>query len=262
MENFKNEYLKEKIEPEETSTAREQSDKAAELSNKELFEFTWNKNGVFEFEKGNTKFYFEYSTPKFSELFKLSLKQGILTIDGINILQKAFKQIDKIDIKNEAAHFNLSETLLEGYKVFFNPNSYAIGDSRVDLNEKIIFLKANPLTTHGLLALMHEVGHQQVIQFYETKPEPFHTDFNNYQKIVSDRRKMLGNKVLKGNNYNRENAGEIILKDERDAWSFALKNLRGFANDLDIDIKETENLIHGSCLQSYSEAIRDMIVKN
>jgi hypothetical protein len=209
-----------------------------------------DKNGKFEFSKGETSFLLEYSTQSFSALFKRAIKEGLLSINGINLLNKHFKSLDRLEFKKGESVLNIFDILPQDFKILFNPHSL-VADGSINFDDKLILIKGNPLTARGLLTLFHEVGHYEVIN---EKGNDYEERIRYYRGIIAE-----------GNSDSVRISQRVpgyVLRDERDAWAQALKKLQPFMKDLEVDVDTVFDFIHGTCLESYSRVIEDKILKN
>lgn len=92
----------------------------------------------------------------------------------------------------------------------------------------------------GMLALMHELGHVAKKQsLTEAEGSELYSARHRYNK---------------GRLVSKDSA--LVLQDERDAWAWALQQLRPYLGDFGIDENDIEQIIHKTALGSYSEIIK------
>lgn len=250
MERFSNSYLENHI---EEPVSKQSKKEILSRVDKDIYPHEWSDSGVFEFEKGATKFSLKYFSPEFSELFKLGVQEGSITPNAIKVFLGRYRQIEELIISNQDTNLDISEILPEGYRVFFNPHSNNMSGSKLDVKNKMIFITSDILLTSGLLALFHELGHQETINDISSQNPAYLSDrafaYQDLKYNESLRRDYLRKPE------NAETSAELLLRDERNAWANALNNIRPFVKDLEINVEDAKDLIHEYCLESYSQFI-------
>lgn len=253
-EQFSNEYLKKKIEP-----IRSQREKdmygVEDLGYGSLMDHDRkykSQKESFETVIGETKFSFTYSKPSFQEfagdILMLDIKELIKNSPLLSKM-KDVRRIEKLIIQNNDQVFDITRISEQpSPTVYFNISPS--GGSGFSLNANSIFLEEDPLTRSGLVVLSHELGH------FNNKIDISFEKIKEYDKSL---KKINSSMHMIGLNKPDEQDAEATLREERNAWAFALKILRPFEKDLDLDLRNTQETLHVLCLQSYSDVIRQKI---
>ncbi|MCX6793204.1 MAG: hypothetical protein NTY12_04215 [Candidatus Falkowbacteria bacterium] len=199
----------------------------------------------FKAQLGTTSIALDYSRPIFYKTQAEAIQDyKDLPLDDILNIFKNGRKLDNFVIENEVGRFDLNEAFPEG-KVLFNIE-IGKGQSYIDIYNKVIILGEDPWTPEGLVTLLHEVGHYK--DYLRSNPSERHA------------KKTARNSIDEGKDI--EFNSELLLRKERDAWAYALKDLDPFREDLDIYLDELQEEIHGSCLKSYSDIIKEKLNKN
>jgi hypothetical protein len=139
----------------------------------------------------------------------------------------------QLDIRNMAPDF----------KFFFKPSG-SISQAEVNMVNKQIEMDGAPNSPDAVLTLLHEIGH---IKDMEKRG----MNANEYS---------IGRSIVSGIDA-KATPEEMahILSTERNAWAFALWQIRPFLNDADPQLNKQTVLssIHNYFLNSYSKSIAD-----
>jgi len=254
MREINNEYLVNKLEDKDSNSTH-----LDYYNHEDLLHYIYKDTDHIEFQKGESKVNFTYSTPTIKEVFGLAKDYKKDLNRAVSLLLKNYKQIKYLEIKNDKKEINIHTILGNDYKVFFNPYSSGKISSMIDTKDKIIFVQGDPLNTKGLLSLFHEVGHKEVMDENNNNPEFLKEYGKEYENILKDKNDILTHPEEDWFRSTTETAAAFILKNERDAWAKALQNLKSFRKDFSININETEDLIHNQCLKSHSDFIREQL---
>ncbi|MCX6793206.1 MAG: hypothetical protein NTY12_04225 [Candidatus Falkowbacteria bacterium] len=202
--------------------------------------------GSFRAQLGNTSISLDYSRPDpyLSESLRAGLLSKNVNQNELKNILKNVRALDRFVVENKNGCFDLNSAF-PGGKVYFNLGEGNV-ESFINMGHKVIFLEQDPWTPEGLVALLHEVGHYKD-----------YVRSNHNQRTIKKISRHLIKKDL-----GTESEGEVVLKEERDAWAFALRDLKPFKEDLDIYLDELEEEIHGLCLKSYSDFIKETLGKN
>lgn len=252
---FESNYLNKKLETKEKASERTISKEEllamiSEIDNgidKQLENYHYKKEDNVNIEKGDTSISFSYRLADIEEKLDLlipsmHLSKGV--IRGIINVINNIRIIENFKIENKNGDkFNVYDVVGNDYKIITFANKKT-GTSFIDDEGRIIALGEDLTTTKGILNFLHEVGHYQ--DFKELSVEEM-AKIHDSRKRVRFRKKTK--KVIEGDL-------EIMLRTERNAWAHALKNIKPFVNDLNIDIDDINKYSHGYCLQSYSDLIR------
>lgn len=205
--------------------------------------------GSFRAQLGGTSISLDYSKPQFDKTVEEVLEdyKKEFSEDIIN-LYKTTRKIDNFVVENKEGCFDLSSAF-PGCNVYFNMGEKfsKAWISILDIDNKAIFLgRGDPWTPEGFIILLHEVGHYK--DYLRSNP------LERHAKTISS--------SLINERQGSEFDAERFLQDERNAWAFALKDLKPFTKDLDIYLDDLGKEIHGFCLKSYSDAIKEVLGKN
>ncbi len=217
--------------------------KKNQLNNK-LIDHEYKRKDNIEFKLGDTDIKLKYSSPDFSYLFKMLFKKPASfepSIGNLNILIN-LRKIDELIIENSSDTYSTKDILTKDWQIFFWTIKNINFRSSISLEEKIIFLEEDPLTSKGILQLAHEIGH-------------FEQD-----QILSKEEKKIRENIRVGLNLgivDNESKG-IIIQEERTAWAYALNHFRHFNKDLNISNNDIEETVHRECLKSYEENIENL----
>lgn len=181
------------------------------------------------------------------------------TQDNHKIPSSNIRKLQKLMLKNNEAELDVLKLLPLGYSTYITTNvdkEDASFESIHRSGEKKIYINSPILSVDGILGLLHEIGHN--LRDQNQNPSEQIKD-----EISTQRFKLSGilEKILAGispRNPNSKDASRL-LRDERDAWSIALHEIKPFMKDLNINIEDIENIIHHDALYSYSLLIRDNI---
>lgn len=244
-EKIESQYLKYKLEPKIDEVIEIKDSPAYQLD--DFMDHAYDKKkGSFEVQLENTKLFLQYSNVGFFEKRKLQDKMSQEIMEHINELSfyafDSVRSLDNLVLDNGQDKLDFKH-LFPG-KIYFNfkhpfnkTPSFIFGD-----NDSIV-LTDDPLTPAGIMSLLHEVGHYQD----ETRPE-------------EESIKSAGTFFANSNIY-PEGSSEKILRTERSAWAFALRNLKPFYNDLGLTNEIINKEIHDYALRSYSNNVRSKIEK-
>lgn len=263
-EKFDNEYLDNKLEPKQNTLLGNRTQVEFQIA--EYTEFGEHsyvaEKGKFEFEMGDTKISMEYSQPDFEEIAgpedSLFGLDDSVTIDDLKnkeelkpwyMMFKEIRVIEKLVLDNGQESYDTSVNFANQNKtgrIYFNFNKNLGAYSNIDRKDLKMCISEDPLTPTGLMNLFHEIGHYEDRQAY-TEEE---------YEIREEKNQQLFDFMENPLNPMDAESAQVILEDERRAWSIALKNIRPFAKDLQFKTEKMDNFIHGNCLQSYSDTIR------
>jgi len=176
--------------------------------------------------------------------------------DDNKIANSNIRKIIKFILKNKESTIDVVGMLPKDYSVYVTTNINKEDNSFESVNrpiERKIFINVPLLSVDGIMSLLHEIGHEKRDQT-QTVLENFKDD--NSRKRIST--SGIVERILAGLSFRKPNIKDAsrVLRDERDAWSFALQKIKPFMKDLNIDIKDIENIIHHNALYSYSWLIR------
>lgn len=256
-ERIDNDYLKNHIEP--IRSSQEKSWHTEEdlgygdiISHDKKY---LSEHGIFKDKVSDAEIVFSYTKPTSEDiqatihhLDKFKEKKEVESALSEEVL-KNIRKIETYDLKNESSHFSVSNLKTDDpVTIYFNvPLASGSGFSRM---ANTIFLEQDPLSRKGLMVLMHELGH------FMSKGIVSEDDAKNYYQSLKKLDYLFG--LLPSRRLNQSDASRI-LKEERDAWAFSLKNLRPFEKDLDLDLDNSLETIHAHCLQTYSDHFRERI---
>lgn len=248
--SYSEQYLDHHLEPKKSDRS-ETIQTPLELQ-EPFIEHDWQREGKIEFKKGDTEVIMEYSTPNFSEIFKAAFFSNLFSKTTLNLLQRKFKNLDNLSLKNNKKQLELSKILPSNFLILFNPDS-KISNGKIDSQNSILLIESSPMTPEGLLVVMHEVGHFQAAQAHGGS---YSSDIQKAQRHLNEEQALMGRAFY----HTGSNAGSAahVLKGERDAWAQALQNIRPFMDDLQISQEDTKKIIHGQCLGTYSDFIRSL----
>lgn len=256
-EFFEDPYLQHKLEP--IRTREEQSHYTSEdLGYGDIIKHdkTYSlPETVFKEKVGETEVLFSYSKPDkaeiiadFNKLKDKGDKKIIKPLLSESIL-KNIRKVQRLEIKNDTSFFTTGASINQSDPaIYFNVSLESGSGFSKDANS--VFLQEDPLSRKGLIILFHELGHSN--NYKDISEEEMSLYYSSLKKIS-----YLIN-FLPSRRLNQEEA-KILLEEERRAWAFALKTLRPFEDDLDLDLKNSLETIHNHNLQSYSDVIREEI---
>mgnify|MGYP001570202935 CR=1 FL=1 len=161
----------------------------------------------------------------------------------------------ELEVPGSPARLNVTDLLPEDYRIFINAER-DVSASWVNRGERYIYLGTDVTTPGGVMTLLHEVGH--------TATEYKRTDKEEARYKTARKQ----NNDLKPGQYEKPSseAMALVLKDERDAWAFALKKIRPLltkeTSTQFFDREVIEKYIHQTCLSSYSDEMREYVDKD
>ncbi|WKZ25048.1 MAG: hypothetical protein QY321_01285 [Patescibacteria group bacterium] len=263
-ENFRDEYLSKKLEPPRNNLLDKVNVENTQISDYEEFgEHSYTlERGRFEFKIGDTKIILDYDQPPLEDI--IGTEDSLLGFDQSVPLEdfessEEFKPylkmltdiriIKKLVLDNGKECLDTSEVFADENqrgKIYFNFHEQLGAFSNIDIENLKICIKMDPLTPMGLAHILHEIGHYQDSQTYDRQ------EYILRNKISYPARNFINDPLAP---VDTESAS-LALEDERKAWAFALNNLRPFSKDLKLKLDGLDSLIHGHCLQSYSDSIR------
>lgn len=179
--------------------------------------------------------------------------------DNNKIPKLNIRKLEKLILKNNESELDILSLLSSDYSTYITTNLDKEDNSFESVHrprERKIFINTPLLSVDGIMSLLHEIGHNNRDQ-YQTFSEQ-NKDENSLLrfKLSGIVEKILAGMTLRGPNIKDASR---VLRDERDAWSFALLKIRPFMKDLNIDIDDMENIIHHDALYSYSWLIKDEV---
>lgn len=128
--------------------------------------------------------------------------------------------------------------------MIINPRSpdevHSDGETCNSMWERIVLVEGDLADIDTLLALMHEIGHV-VIKDTQAGSETRQRAFKRF-----DQNMRLGNRDA-----------AAVLREERDAWAFALKKLRPLITSE--NWPKIKSAIHDDALHSYNQDLRDSL---
>lgn len=263
-EIFHNEYLNAKLEKhsDEKSKTTSVYNKPEGLLNSFINHSYENGEKSFEFVKGDTKAFFSYepidelerdALPAFlyGRLIELKEKYPYVMTCESKVLFPNVCILKEFTLENGNNRLDLRNIFPDG-RIYFNfSKPFTTLSSAFNPSQNMVALTKDPLTSEGLLALFHEIGHYQDEQRGETLVAH---SFSNNQNSHFDPYD-VGALIPVG--YFKEDRQAKKLKAERSAWAFTLSNLRPYLKDLGINYEDVKQFIHNYCLQSYSDVIRE-----
>lgn len=258
-ENFGNEYLEKNIEPvrskeEKARYTTEDLGYGAIVEHDKMY---LESKGVFEKTIGNTHLFFSYSKPDEDEVLENinrisdSSQRKKMKSSLPSFVLENIRKIDNFEIRNSDKYFSSNKINEKGGPhIYFNVPLES--GSTLSRKANTIFLEEDPLSRKGLVVLFHEFGH------YSSPIATSKEDMEHYFQSLKKLEYSIS--LLPSRRFTKDNAARI-LEEERRAWAFGLKTLRPFENDLDLDLNNTIETVHGFCLQSYSDAFREKLKK-
>ena len=164
--------------------------------------------------------------------------------------------LNKFEITNEELNntINITDSLPKGYKIIFNPKfEEGIEKIVMDAKGKNVFIEGNLLCLKSIVDLLHEIGHGVILESLEgaKKGEAIEA----HEKFIDV--------LIQGGNISDETLA-VFLKNERDAWAFALKIIRNLLrkpereSDVLTILDKVNAYIHQNILKQNSEQIIKM----
>lgn len=242
-------YLRKKIESSRSEEEKGRYTKE-DLGHGDLFdhdEFYSESVGVFQETLGKTEVLFSYSKPTKQEILQSLYKDNEAKESIPTLVLDDIRRVDRLDMKNDNAHFSLPSSKRFWPAIYFNVQ--LVEGSGFSHSANSVFLEEDPLSRKGLLILFHELGH------FERSTIRSKTEQEEYEAALRKSKSLIMS-MLPFGKLTEKQAG-VILKEERDAWAFALRTLRPFEQDLDLNLNKALDTIHIHSLQSYSDEIRD-----
>lgn len=128
------------------------------------------------------------------------------------------------------------------YRIFFKPEGDS-SDAQADAINRQIIINGPLNSPNSLLALLHEIGHTQDMKARGMDHEEYTAGRSAFNELPS-----------------AEDMAHIMTT-ERNAWAFALKQVRPFLNENDprFNRQTVLNVIHNYYLNSYSEKARKVL---
>lgn len=181
--------------------------------------------------------------------------------DDRKISNPNIRKLESLILKNNESELNVLDLLSPNYSTYINTNIDKEDNSFESIHrprERKIYINTPLLSVDGIISLLHEIGHNNRDQHQSFSEQ--NKDENSLLrfKVSGIIEKILAGMALGLRSPNIKDAS-LILRDERDAWSFALQKIRPFMKDLNIDIEDIENIIHHHALYSYSWMIKDSV---
>lgn len=209
----------------------------------------YQDKGHVSVEKGDFQMSFDYELPDSDELDKI-VKQ-LRNVNEFRGQQKTFdpsqfRKISNLSLQNSKATLNMSEALPKGTSVYVNPfvKTYESNEGMFDPDGKRIIIEGDPTMLATVAFIEHEGGHRVNIE---------RADDPNYLASLETARLDTYLPLM----YIEDQNAARVLKDERDAWAFALKQLKPFIGN-GIDKEALYDLIHGGkCLKTYEDRIKE-----
>lgn len=173
------------------------------------------------------------------------------------ITNQNIRKLESLILKNKESQLDILSLLSPDYSTYITTNLDKIDNSFESVhrpNERKIFINSPLLSVDGIMTLLHEIGHNHRDQHQSVLEQ--NKDENSLLrfKVSGIIEKILAGIIFRGPNIKDASR---VLRDERDAWSFALQKIKPFMKDLNVDINDMENIIHHYALYSYSLLIRD-----
>lgn len=203
-------------------------------------------------KNGSVRVSFSYETPSEDSLPKHIIEaldqipKGFIADDFSNI-----RILKDLTITNEMTKesFNLSNLLPQGYVVILQSHQLSSDTliSHAHIINQLIYINDDLSTPRGIMIFLHELGH--AIDYEKKSPSEKERWLNN--------RKQLAKAPLDITDADLA----LHLNKERNAWAFALSQIRPFVN------KQTQsfwlnrnilrNFIHNDALASYTDYTRE-----
>ena len=128
------------------------------------------------------------------------------------------------------------------------PESFRLGEANAE--HSVVMIYGNVLSPATLITVLHEMGH------CENPPNEKDMRYRGY--LLTFNKKFLTEDEGKDPEIEEKIAGEVV-KQERDAWAFALKKLRPFMRSGALDKKDVLQVCHDIALRGYMNRINDVI---
>lgn len=202
--------------------------------------------GVEEF--GNDDYKLKYS------VIKTPFTEGMnrlprFSYSSTKPIEDEYCELQDYEFTNKAGgSLKLADIVPKDWKIVFNYKRDVCDGASADRSSKLILINGDISVVDGLLAMLHEVGHAQMLDAMADK------ELETYDK----EREKFHRAVFKNEKLEKEILDKVIL-DERNAWARALKMLKPFIRTGIIRKEEVANHIHKVALKSYSEAISKLI---
>jgi len=211
-----------------------------------------------EIEKEGMRLSFEYkilpshllikNTVKLHELYEND--QKIIKATGFE--PERFKELKSFSLKNKSSKADVFEILPEKYQIYFCPDEKNDRvESSVFVEQKLVLITGDLSKPLTILSLFHEIGHlvDDKIMGDKDKEERHKESRIRYNKAGQPIKSPDDTGVYKPT----ENDLVTILNSERNAWAFAIKKLKPFLKNLNIDNQDLRVYIHDYALKSYSK---------
>ncbi len=233
MSELPNKYLEQHLEPSREEDNKEQAQSYEQLD---------NPLAVVEYKDAGTV---EIKTPDLEVTY---------TYESRNEYDELRKVLKSFTLTNPhtGSKLSLEDILSSDYRIIFIPRASEIGEttSMYDGLTKEFKITDDLAKVKGILKLLHEIGHEV-----------------SEQKLSDDDKleigEILGTFHSKNENEIDSKQLEMILKDERDAWAFALGKIKPFLNDSNLRKENVLKYIHGEmALGAYSAKIKKQLKKN
>ena len=208
---------------------------------KPIKKINYENSGDEEIERGKTDLSFSYTK------LDSNFGQQMFQLEVASEKLEDWRVLSSYSLCEENSVLDIPSLLPEGWSVLFKPDCKIDKDS-ANFVSKTIFLTGDPAAPATLLALLHEIGHTQIL--FGTKDA-------------------ISEKYGEQNWASEGDAGKLKdlanhLRNERDSWAFALAKLKPFIgkseeNNSFINISQVKNFIHNHCLRSYTQEAREEI---
>jgi hypothetical protein len=229
-------YIEQHLEPENTD--RETTERAIARLDKPLASIEYRPEGENDIEANDLSLRFSYRQPTTQDHLEKVLDLGVLTESNEWRLLDSLKLLDK----GENVIFDLMEDLPE-FKILFRPDTNGPAQSAANPEKKYLIIRGDISQPRAIIALLHEVGHCK-----------------DYEKLDDHDKETFesGHKALHMEGQVSRESLEKVLRRERNAWAYALKNIKPILGR-DISKADVKQYIHNYALGSYSEGMRKKI---
>ena len=204
----------------------------------------------------------KFSVPVFDNNLLVESNKLKVEKDGLKI-SASFQELSKeFSVKDREVFKGLDENIQNLYLAMESPEDYfeltnfilENENSKLDLFEiaskdtKIYFrfrnfntiISRSGINSFGsMFSVLHEIGHTVDVEGTVGRLEFSHSKNPNDQVKLTDQQK------------------ELILRNERNAWSFALKKIRPFIKDFNVNMDDVDKFIHEVALYGYSDLIKN-----
>ena len=168
-----------------------------------------------------------------------------------NELAKQWRTLKSYKFRSGEDKLDTTEILPDGWKVIFRPSSGYLGGAGTDDETKTILVDQDITKPVAILQLSHEAGHAQIMESMTDEERNFVLDTRKeFKEAGREQQEIEGDKI------------DRVIKDERDAWAFALRTIKPLIKSGILSLNDVRNFIHDIALKSYSNDVRSLIEKD